>query len=166
MAKEKITVKARTFYLNEQHELTRGEKAGRGGQPKLGNINWTQKGHKISRSLNTVRETVKKSKDPLREQRYFLLARPLKDVPKLSDNKKKAPKGHFLEVTSYDQEHSLVFKKLGMDLIQVNDDGTATVHARPERMEQLVSSAENLGKAGIIEQSRWATIDEIGRAHV
>src|ERR1700722_2330291 len=128
MAKEKTKVSARTFYLNEQHELTRGERDARGGHPKLGNINWAQKGQRIGRSLHSVQEKVKKSKDPLREQRYFLLAKPLRDVPKLSDNKKKAPEGHFLEVTSYDEEHSLVFKKLGMDLIQVNDDGTAAVH--------------------------------------
>src|SRR5438552_18715264 len=100
MARDKSKVSARTFYLNEQHELTCGEKVGGGGQPKLGNINWAQKGHKIGRSLNSVREIVKKSKDPLREQRYFLLARPQTEVPKLSVNKKKAPEGHFLEVTS------------------------------------------------------------------
>lgn len=159
MAKAKTKIDARTFYLNEQHELTRGEKISRGGNPKLGEIDWGRKGQKISRSINHVRDALKKSKDPLREQRYFLLARPLKEVPKRTDNKKKAPEGHFLEVTSYNDEHSLVFKKLGMDLIQVNDDGTATVHARPERIEQLGATANNLADVGVTEQSRWVTID-------
>src|SRR5882762_3339123 len=112
MPKEKIKISARTFFLNEQHELARGEKDGGGGPPKLGKINWAEKGQKISRSLHSVRQTVKKSKDPLRDQRYFLLARPWKSVPKLSDNKTKAPEGHYLEVTAFDSEHSLVFKKL------------------------------------------------------
>src|SRR6266853_3647036 len=102
MAKEKFKINARTFFLNEQHELARGEKGGGGGPPKLGEINWAQKGHRISRSIHSVRQAVKKSKDPLREQRYFLLARPSQSVPKLSDNRKKAPEGHFLEVTAYD----------------------------------------------------------------
>ena len=62
-------------------------------------------------------------------------------------------------MTAYESEHSLVFKKLGMDLIQVNDDGTATVHASPERMDQLASTAQKLEKVGIMEQSRWVTID-------
>jgi len=44
MAKATIKVDARTFYLNEQHELARGERNGRGGHPKLGAIDWVRKG--------------------------------------------------------------------------------------------------------------------------
>ena len=69
MPKEKFKISARTFFLNEQHELARGEKDGGGGPPKLGDVNWAAKGHKISKSLHSVRQAVKKSKDPLREQR-------------------------------------------------------------------------------------------------
>jgi hypothetical protein len=48
---------------------------------------------------------------------------------------------------------------LGLDLVQVNRDGTAVVHAQADRLEQLQSSAAIIGRLGKREQSRWATID-------
>ena len=44
-------VTARTFYLNEQHELSRGEKSGGGRIPQYVNIDWASKGRQISQSL-------------------------------------------------------------------------------------------------------------------
>ena len=37
-------VAARTFYLNEQHELSRGEKPGGGRVPQYVDIDWASKG--------------------------------------------------------------------------------------------------------------------------
>lgn len=159
MPKENQKIEPRTFYLNEYHELARAEKGGGGGIPKYDFVDWATKGKIISQSLGEVKRKLKSSKDPLREQRYFLLATPLRELTKKSENKKKAPTGTFVEETNYADDHSRVFSRLGLDLIQVNDDGTATVHARPERVDQLILTTESLSEAGLMEQSRWATVD-------
>lgn len=156
-------VKPRTFFLNEQHELSREEKAGGGGTLKLAPINWASKGQSIRGSLGRVKEAIAKSKDPLKERRYFLLAQPVAEMVKESKDKRIAPEGRYSEKPNYASgEHSRVFQRLGIDLLQVNDDGTATVHATPERVEQLMLTAESLGEVGVREQSRWATIDSFG----
>jgi hypothetical protein len=90
------------------------------------------------------------------------LAEPVTRVLKETTNKKKAPGGTFSEITSFGEHHSRVFRKLGFDLIQVNDDGSATVHAKPEQLELLINSSEVLLDAGSREKARWILIDEFG----
>lgn len=55
-----------------------------------------------------------------------------------------------------------MFQRLGLDLLQVNDDGSATVHATAEKMDKLLLASESLDEVGTREQSRWATIDTFG----
>ena len=57
-------VAARTFYLNEQHELSRGEKPGGGRVPQYVDIDWASKGRQISQSLESVRSAIRALKDP------------------------------------------------------------------------------------------------------
>lgn len=153
-------VQPRSFYLNEQHELTRGEKPSGGSLPKLAPINWANKGHRISRSLAAVRQQLNRSVDPTKDSRYFVLAKPVPTVEKLSDNKRKAPSGRFAEETSYSSKDSRVFSRLGIDLLKVTENGDAVVHVIPERIEQLLTTARSLAEVGVREQARWATIQE------
>jgi hypothetical protein len=151
--------KPRSFFLNEQHELTRGEKEGGGGIPKYAPINWTKKGKRIQSTLHLVRERIRALPDPAKDSHYFLLAKPQAKLKKLSDNKKKAPKGEIEEVTSYSGKDSRVFSRLGMDLLNVAEDGSAVVHTTPERADQMESTAATLDEFGIREKVRWATIE-------
>jgi len=152
-------VHPKTFFLNERHELPHIEKSGGGGPPKLVPIDWETKGVTISRSLKDVRRRAHSSKDPLRERHYFLLAKPVQEVLKESKNKR-ARDGILPEKPNYaGTDRSQVFQRLGVDLLQVNDDGTAMVHALPERIEQLIRTAGSLGEVGRMEQARWVTID-------
>ncbi len=151
-------VQPKTFFLNEQHEFSRGEKEGGGRVPQYAPINWSQKGTKLRSSLNRTRQTIQQSTDPLRSRRYFLVATPESVVKKESSNRKKAPTGTFEEPTNYKGEHSRVFRRLGIDLLGVDDDGVATVHATPQRLDQLLQTAGSLDTAGVAEQARWATI--------
>jgi hypothetical protein len=148
----------KTFFLNEQHEFSRGEKAGGGRVAQYAPIDWGQKGTRLRSSLDQTRHTIEQSTDPLRNQRYFLVAMPEPAVTKKSTNKKKAPTGTFDELTNYRGEHSRVFRRLGMDLLEVDDRGVATVHATTQRLDQLLQTASSLGSAGVAEQARWATI--------
>src|SRR5438552_1098640 len=91
----------RHFYLNEQHELAREDRESGGRLPKLAPLDWGAKQRLLTTSLAKTRSAIDRSEDPLRGQRYFLLARPEKTLRKLSTDKKKAPKGEFDEPVDY-----------------------------------------------------------------
>jgi hypothetical protein len=150
-------VEPKHFYLNEQHELSHIQREGGGSLLKLGEIDWGSKRRNLSKALSRTRRTIEESSDPLRGQRYFLIARPEKTVPKLSKDKRKAPSGHFDEPVDYAGKDSRVLSRLGLDVISVTDQG-AIVHATPERFERLESLASNLPELGKVEQSRWAFV--------
>lgn len=159
MVREPPEPRPRTFFLNEQHELARGEKDSGGGLPKLASIDWNARSTRIHDSLSTAASTIKRSQDPLRESRYFLAASPTPNVVKLSDNKRRAPKGVVEEATDYAGEHSRVFRRLGLDLLAVDAQGRALVHAPVGRIDQLLRSASALPQESLREQARWVTID-------
>lgn len=154
-----IDVKALSFFLNEQHELSRDEKPGGGSLPKYAPIDWTKKGNRIHSTLLDARKKVQSLPDPTRGQHYFLLARPETSLKKESVNKRKAPSGEFDEPTIYAGKDSRVFTRLGMDLLRVGEDGTAVVHITPERADQFESSTSALADSGVREQVRWATVE-------
>lgn len=159
MPKKHDAITPRTFFLNEQHELAHGESLGGGSLPKLGRIDWAAKGRRINKTLREAKHTLGASRDPTKEHRYFLLATPSPKVPKVSENKKKAPTGTYDEPTRYSGQHSFVFRRLGLDLIAVHDDGRATVHATTDRLERLLTTTQSLADEGARERTRWATID-------
>ncbi len=148
-----------TFFLNETHELSPAEKAGGGRLAQYAPISWTQKAAKISDSLETVREAVESSNDPLKDHRYFAMALPEPKVKKTSQDKKKAPSGTVEEETEFAERHGRVFERLGLDLLQVTPDGKAIVHADRDKFEQLARRSESLDTLGAREQARWITID-------
>jgi hypothetical protein len=142
MPGEERVVQARNFFLNEQHELTLGEKAGGGSLPKYGPIDWASKSSRINRSLSKTREEIKVSSDPLRESRFFLLAKPDKGLIKTSERRGERKETKY--TVNYAQDDSRVFTRLGLDLLQVNEDGSAVVHSRPEQFDRLLATASNI----------------------
>src|SRR5437764_78924 len=152
----------RTFYLNEQHELARAEKEGGGRIPQYIDINWATKGAGIARSIGRLRKQIQDSSDPAKENHYFVLAAPVQQLAKASKDKTKAVDGRVFESTDFAEKHSRVFHRLGLDLINVADDGSAVVHMKPEMMEQLSNTARSLPELGAKEKSRWATIGRFG----
>ena len=160
MPRERHQSPPRTFFLNEQHELARGEKETGGSLPKLAPVDWGAKGQRIHTTLAAARETVRKSKDPLRDSRYFLSTLPTKGIKKLSENRRRAPSGFVEEATEYAGQHSRVFKRLGLDLLAVDEAGRALVHAPASRVEQLLTTVRALQLEGPREQARWVAIEE------
>ena len=158
MAVGKETSRARTYFLNEQHELSRGESRGGGSVPKLAPINWAARKRTITKSLDSVKESIEKSKDPLKDRRYFLLVNPVRRLKKESKDKKKAPDGTFDEPVDYSREHSRAFQRLGLDLLDVTDDGDALVHVSVDGFERIHQLASRLDRLGKLEQSRWAAL--------
>lgn len=157
MSPEKRT-SPRTFYLNEQHELARAEKERTGSTPKYVDINWAAKSSTITHSLSRARAQIQSSRDPAKESHYFLLAAPVSNLTKASEHKKKAKDGKVSEHTDFAKKHSRVFGRLGIDLLQVAEDGSAVVHMKPEVIEQLTNTARNLESLADRDKLRWATI--------
>jgi hypothetical protein len=52
-----------------------------------------------------------------------------------------------------------VFRRLGIDLLKVEEDGNAIVHIKPDVVEQLAATAGTLPESGPREQARWAPIN-------
>src|SRR5438132_1176600 len=92
-----------TFYLNEQHELSRGEREGGGRFAQYHGIDWAAKGQHIKATLESVRAVITASDDPLRDLHYFVLARPVANVQKQSTNKRLAPEGILTESIHFDE---------------------------------------------------------------
>jgi hypothetical protein len=152
----------RNFYLNEQHELARAEKEGGGRVTQYLDINWATKGAGLARSLGRLRKEIEASSDPTKENHCFVLASPVEQLAKASKDRNKAVDGKVFENTDFAEKHSRVFRRLGLDLINVADDGSAVVHMKPEAMEQLSNTADALPELGAREKSRWATIGKFG----
>jgi Subtilase family len=152
-------VNPRTFFLNETHELASGEKRGGGRAPQYVGIAWAAKAEQITETLHQVVNAVNSSHDPLKNDRYFVVANPVAEVEKLSTDKRKAPEGTYKVPTEFGGQHARVFDRLGLDLLQVTDEGKAVVHASPERMEQLLQRSESLESLGPRERARWVTIE-------
>ena len=149
----------RTYFLNEQHELTRTEKEAGGSLPKLVPIDWAAKGRQIHDSLRATRDQIGKSDDPLRTSRFFLATVPTPKIKKYSKNLKRAPTGIVEEEIDYAGDHSRVFKRLGLDLLAVGEGGRALIHAPASRFEQLLATTTALPEEGLREQARWIAID-------
>lgn len=151
----------KNYFLNERHELPVEEKPGGGRIPEFFGVNWTQKSQKLHKSLERVERLAKASKDPLSRRHYYLVADPAAQIVKVS-KAKTAKDGKKVEAVEFNGEQSKVFNRLGLDLIEVHPNGSATIHAAPERLEQLLIKAEELPRLGGRDQARWITIEEFG----
>jgi len=159
MPPSRQSVQPKTFFLNETHELSPEEKEGGGGFTDYVGISWAAKSARISQTMGKAVEAIQSSRDPLKDDRYFVLAQPVQSIERKSADKKKAPQGTLKEPADFGGKHGKVFDRLGLDLLYVTDDGNAVVHGDREKVAQLQSRAEALNTLGPREQSRWVAID-------
>jgi hypothetical protein len=146
----------KTFFLNEKHELSRDEHEGGGALPKYVDIEWAKKGAALSASILSSVEAVQATRDPLKEKRFFLVAQPDRTLKKRSEEKGK-PRV-FEEPADFGAAQSRVFDRLGLDLLQVTDDGRAVVHGEVDVFDRLAAKSKELDALGPREQSRWAAL--------
>jgi len=152
------TSKPKNYFLNESHELSVEAKGGGGRHVEYPGINWTQKANRLHTSLERVSERASHSRDPLGKRKYYLIADPSAKIVKAS-KAKDAVGGQKLEAVVFSGEQSKFFERIGLDLIEVHPTGVATVHATPERMEQLISKTGQLAQLGAREQARFVAFE-------
>ena len=152
------TARPKNYFLNESHELSVEEKGGGGRHVEYLNVNWPQKAKRLRTSLESIAIRAKKSSDPLSQRRFYLIADPSAQIVK-SSKAKDAEHGQKLEAVVFSGEQSKFFERIGLDLIEVHPTGVATVHATPERMEQLITKTGELPELGAREQSRFIAFE-------
>jgi Subtilase family len=146
------------YFLNESHELSAIEKSGGGRQLPILNVDWSQKGQRLRSSLQRVSQRASQSNDPLAQRRYYLIADRTQEIVKAS-KAKDAIHGQKLEAVVFSGEQSKFFERIGVELIEVLHNGNATIHATPERMEQLISKTSQLAQLGAREQARFVAFE-------
>lgn len=151
----------RNYFLNEQHELLPESSEGFAPQVKYLHIDWGQKGRRLHNSLQRVARRAQASRDPIAKRKYYLVAAPEERVSKASQAQD-AIGGEKVESVSFRGEGSRIFERLGLDLVEVHPSGAATVHAAPERVEQLELRTAELGQAGVRDQARFVAINDFG----
>lgn len=159
MAEARVTAAPKNFFLNERHELSAVEKGGGGRFQEYVDVPWAQKAKKISTSIRKVIADAQKSVDPLKNDHYFVLAKPQENLHKKSQSKKNADRGFVDESPDFGRQHHRVFGKLGLDLVTVTSTGEAIVHAKAQKLEALMDRAKDLDSLGTREQAQWAVID-------
>ena len=153
----------RTFFLNETHEHTRGEKEGGGGIAHYASIDWRAKGERIATSLRAARGTILRTPDPVRQTRFFLLSKTESRLEKQSEDKRKAKDGRVVEEINPAGKHANMFQRLGLDLLAVSEQG-ALVHAAADQVERLLATADRLVSAGPRDQGHLAALLEFAPA--
>src|SRR6185312_3681506 len=155
---ERRHVAPKTFFLNENHEHARSEHGG-GRVSSYSTINWSVKGPAIVASLQAATAAARKTKDPLKATRLFLLSSPEKNIQRDSTAQKAK---HGLQQVKIDfaGKDARVFERLDLQLLGVTPEGDAIVHAKPEAVAHLEATAARLSDANKAEKARWAFLKE------
>ena len=148
----------KNYFLNESHELSIEEKAGGGRFVNYPDIDWKKKADRLHSSLEAVHRRAAKSPDPLSKRKYYIIADPASTIV-TSSAAKTAIGGKISKDVKFSGEQSKLFERIGLDLIEVHSSGAATVHASPERMEQLLTSTLQLDHLGARQQARFVAFD-------
>lgn len=149
--------KAKHFFLNERHELP-PEKSGGGKQLPFLDVDWQLKTVRLTESFERIERRAAASKDPSTKGRLYIVAESARHVTKAS-TAKDAVDGRKTKEVSFAGEQSQAFERLGLQLIEVFPNGTATVHAMPEQIERMRADLANLPQGNRRQQGQWVNIE-------
>ena len=149
--------KAKHFFLNQRYELPVEDQSGGGGVRYYAQVAWAEKGTKVRQSIQHIKAHARASRDPLRGKRFFIVAAPELNLRR-QPGKRSASQEPYVENVDFGGEHAQCFGKLGLDLLAIHRDGTATVHADASRIEQIEAWAAAFETMGVRDKSRWAGI--------
>ena len=149
--------KAKHFFLNERHELP-PEKSGGGRQQPFLDVDWQRKTVRLTESFERIERRAAASTDPSTKGRLYIVAESARHVTKAS-TAKDAVDGRKTKEVSFAGDQSQAFDRLGLQLIEVFPNGTATVHALPEQIARMRADLANLPQGNHRQQGQWVNIE-------
>jgi hypothetical protein len=150
----------RHFFLNEAHELATVTPEGGGRTPNFLPVDWVRKASALRTSFDRAAAAPAGSPDPAARAHRFLLTAPA-TLTKVSESKKaRASGGQLPFKPSFGGQQASLLGKLGLDLVAVDNHGTATVHVAASRVPQLQARLSELATAGARERARWIHIGD------
>ena len=153
----KPVFKPRHFFLNERHELP-PEKSGGGRQQPFLDVDWQRKTERLTESFERIERRAAASTDPSTRGRLYIIAESAEHVTKAS-TAKDAVDGRITQKVSFAGKESKAFDRLGLQLIDVFPNGTATVHALPEQIARMRADLANLPQENHRQQGQWVNIE-------
>jgi len=151
----------RVFYVNERHELERGERSPRGRTATFLGIDWTAKAQALLDQIRVVSRTAARFRsDPTSKDHLFLMATPERQLWSPS-TAKDAHDGKKERNADFKDEDARVLRKLGFDVLSIEEDGNALLHLDKPRLEQIESRLALLDKAGKSDKNRWAPVEAL-----
>lgn len=136
------------------------EKDGGGRSTKVVGVDWASHGSKLSASFSTLRAAQPKSADPSSRNRLFFVAKPTTTLERTS-SAQKAVDGKIERTIDLAGVDSQVITKLGLDLLAVNEHGSAIVHATNAKIDQMIKTLNRLGELGAKDHDRWAHLNSL-----
>lgn len=152
MTKESLP---RNFFLNESHELSPLDRSIFGKSKSIASMDWSSRSSTLMSSLTTAMRTAVSAYDPITKIRTFVGVVP---PPEVLRNSKAATSvgGVVSERPDYSGAQSNLFRRIGLDLLENWDDGSASVHFLSSHQEQIAATIRRLPQASLKEQSYWA----------
>lgn len=148
----------RHFYLNERHELLPEKDGGGGRQQPFLDVDWQRKSENLARSFEKIERRAAASSDPSTKGRLYILAERTEKITVKSEAQD-AVGGRKVKEVSFAGEHSKVFERLGLALIDVHPNGTATVHALPEQIARMRADIIGLPQGNRRQHGQWISIE-------
>lgn len=136
------------------------EKDGGGRSTKVVGFDWASHGSKLSASFSTLRAAQADSTDPSSKKRIFFIAKPPTSLERTS-SAKKAIAGKLERSIDLAGTDSQIIKKLGLDLLAVNENGSAIVHATNVKIDQMIKTLGHLNELSSKEHDRWAHVNSL-----
>ena len=160
MVEKKPKNSPRLYFLNERHQLAPSEKDRGGTHSKILDVDWKSHGTNLGSTLRKVRNLTKESRDSCYLDRVYMIAAPTGSVVKSS--KAKGAKGgrrhHEVRIAGPEAQ---IIERMGFDLLSVQLDGSAIVHATYERIKQMELSLDHLENLRQRDRNVWAHLQEL-----
>ena len=150
--------KPKHFFLNERHELPVEKKDGGGSQKPFCDVDWQRKTERLKVSFERIERRAAASNDPSTRGRLYIIAESVGQVS-VESNARDAVDGRKTKEISFAGEQSKAFDRLGLRLIDVFPNGTATVHALPEDIARMRADLANLPQGNRRQQGQWVAIE-------
>lgn len=160
MSAKKNSVEPKHYFLNERHQLFPREKDTGGRSSSVVGIDWAAHGAKLSSSFCSLRAAKSESRDPSTKNRFFVVAKPPESLER-SSSASDAVGGTKLKQIDLAGSDSQMLKKLGFDLVAVDSNGNAIVHAPNAMVDQVINTLENLSLLGSRDHNKWAHLKDV-----